>query len=476
MSHILVTGANGLIGSHLVRKLLELKKKENWEEEIVCLVRNTSDLSSLKGLDVKLVIGDIRYAETLEPAVRGASYIYHLAAELFPIDRKGFQDSIVLGTRNMLEAAVKYCGENLKRFLHVSSQAAAGPSKDTTPLTEADTPGPPVSWYAGAKLEAENIVKEFTDKIPITVVRPCSVYGERDQAMKQIFLAVNMRVHPLTGFKRRYTGMVYAKDLAEGFIAAAHSDKAVGETYFLCNPVNYSVKEVSEAIGRGIGKKRGLAIPVPLFLFRLGALVMELLHLFTRQKPIPTLDKVRDMSQVYWLCTPAKAKKDFGWEAKHTLEEGGKATVDFYLEEARTIKKMPLETKGLLWLKYFFFSVLVGIIIEYLASFGNVYKFTPGWFVIVAIFGLWGVLFGSFAMWTRTCNVIIQYIPGFLLLLGFELLNHYYLHLWKFTNDSLFGITDPIMRAVVLGIVSGFLIPIINAFMRGFYQRRLRLG
>ncbi|NIM18080.1 MAG: hypothetical protein GTO45_39400 [Candidatus Aminicenantes bacterium] len=110
------------------------------------------------------------------------------------------------------------------------------------------------------------------------------------------------------------------------------------------------------------------------------------------------------------------------------------------------------------------------MVIETLAAFGKVYMFTPWWLVFFVVVGLWGLIFGSLAMVTRTCHVAVQYIPGFLLLLGGELLNHFYLHLWRFYHDSLFGITDPVMRAVVLGIATGFLIPIINAIMKKSYQ------
>ena len=106
MAHILITGANGFIGSHLVRRLLELKKEQNWEEDILCMVRKTSDISSLKGLDIKLIIGDVREPETLVNAVKGAAYIYHLGAELFTISRQRFMDAIAKGTENMLNAAV----------------------------------------------------------------------------------------------------------------------------------------------------------------------------------------------------------------------------------------------------------------------------------------------------------------------------------------------------------------------------------
>jgi len=476
MSRILITGANGFIGSHLVRKLLELKEEHQWEEEIVCMVRSTSDISSLKGLDVKLIIGDLRDPESLIPAVKGAAYIYHLGAELFTISRKRYFESITVGTENLLKAAVQHARNSLKRFLFVSTQAAAGPATDKTPITEERTPPPPVSWYAETKLEAEKISKQYMSELPITIVRPCSVYGERDLVIYQIYQWVKMRIHGLTGFRKRYTGMVYVKDVVEGMIAAAQHKDSIGETYFLANPENYSVNQVNKTLAKAMGKPWGLTIPVPLFIFWIMALFAELFYLFLRNTPIPTRDKVHDISQVYWLCTPAKAGKHFGWEAKHSLLEGMKATCDYIKEEERLLKKMPLEPRGILWVKYFFLSLVFGAVIEALAAFGKLYYFKPWWIVLIIVPLFWGGIFATLCKVTRTCHCVVQFLVGFILLSGLEILNHSSPGLWAFYNDSLCGITDPVLRAVVLGIGTGILVIIINACMGQFYKRKLRLG
>lgn len=479
MAHILVTGANGLIGSHLVRRLLELKEKESWGEDILCMVRHTSDLSLLKrlneNLNVKFVIGDLRDPESLVQAVKGATYIYHLGAELFAISRKGFLDSITTGTENLLKAALTHAKNTLKRFLFVSSQAAAGPSPTDQPINEEHTPGPPVSWYAETKLKAEEIAKQYMKDLPITIVRPSSVYGPGDLALVSIFQMARMCIQTKTGLKKRYTGMVYAPDLVEGITAAAQSPNTIGETYFLANPKNYSVAEVSKTIRKAVGRPFGITIPVPIFLFRIAAIVMELLYIFFRREPIPSRDKVRDLTQANWLCTPEKAKKDFGWVAKTSLLEGAKATNDFMKAEEKRLNAMPGETKGILWLKYFLLSLTIGVIIEVLAWVGNVYLFTPWWLVFVVLLILWGLIFGWFAMITRRCIILIQYIPGFILLFGGELLNNYYLNAWTFEQGPM-GNMSPVVRALVLGIISGFLIPIINGIMKEFYKLKLRLG
>jgi hypothetical protein len=144
--------------------------------------------------------------------------------------------------------------------------------------------------------------------------------------------------------------------------------------------------------------------------------------------------------------------------------------------EEKQLKDMPLESKGILWLKYFLLSLSLGVIIEVLAWFGKFYVFHPWWLVFLVILILWGLIFGSMAMGTRRLGFLAQYIPGFILLFGCELLNHHYLHGWSFFKDGPLGNPDPLVRALILGILTGFLIPIINVIMKQFYKIKLRLG
>ena len=270
--------------------------------------------------------------------------------------------------------------------------------------------------------------------------------------------------------------MIYAPDLVEGIIAAAQHPDTRGKTYFLANPENYTVLEVFKTIGKAVGKPFGITLPVPIFVFRSAALLTEWRSRFSRQKPIPTRDKVRDLSQVNWLCSAKKAKDDFGWQAKTSLLDGAKTTNDHYLAEAEKLEQMPDESKGTLRIWYFSLSLGIGILIELLAAFGKVYFFNYWWLTVGVIVVFWGFIFGWLAMLTRKSKPLIQYLPGFILLLGCELLNHYYLHGWTFPNNSLYGITNPVVRAFILGIGAGFLIPLINTLVKQLYQRKLRLG
>ncbi len=478
MAHILVTGANGLVGSHLVRKLLDLKKEKGWQEDILCMVRPTSNLASLKGLDVKLILGDVREPESLVPAVKGATYIYHLGAVLYGTSRKQFLETNAVGTENLLKAAAAHAKDTLKRFLLASSLAAAGPADGPDPITEEREFGPPVSWYAESKQMAETHAGQYGQEIPVTIIRPSGVYGPRDPAYASAFRAARMRFHPLPGFKKRYSGIIFAPDLVEGIVAAALSPNSAGETYFLTNPQNNSAGELMNTLGEAVGKKFHISLPIPIFFMKFAAMMMELFYHLTRRIANPTRDKTRDISQVYWLCSPQKAKDQLGWEAKHTLLEGAKITHRYMLEQEKKNKAMACESKGILFLKYCSVGVLIGAFIEIMAEFGKIYQFNPWYFAFAAVFVMWGVLFGLIAMVTRKLPVIWQAIPGFLFLFGAELLNHYYLHQWSFYPNDIFGLSQltPLWRAAWLGIATAFILPLYNVIQRKLFEYKSRVG
>src|SRR5947209_1386964 len=126
---VLITGATGFIGSHLA----ELLHSKGYE--LRCLVRKTSDLKWIKHLPIEYVYGDLFAQEILRSAVQDVDYIYHVAGLTKAKSRAEYFQGNHIATKNLLEAALTGKG-NLKRFVHVSTQAAVGPSANGVPVDE----------------------------------------------------------------------------------------------------------------------------------------------------------------------------------------------------------------------------------------------------------------------------------------------------------------------------------------------------
>ena len=126
----LVTGGTGFVGSHLVDQLLEK------EYSIRCLIRRSSDTKWLKDKPIEFVYGDLFDENALREAVNGVEYIYHAAGVTKAKTPEEYYRGNTIGTKNILEAT-RLHNPTLKRFVHVSSGAAIGPSSSKTPITEA---------------------------------------------------------------------------------------------------------------------------------------------------------------------------------------------------------------------------------------------------------------------------------------------------------------------------------------------------
>jgi len=320
----LVTGATGFIGSHLVELLLSRA------HTVRVLLRKTSSLEWLKGLPIELFYGDLFDMEAMQKAVSGVDYVYHSAGLTKAKTPEEYYRANQEGTRNLLNSALAQA-PRIRRFVHVSSQAAAGPSPTSAPITE-DFPANPLTTYGKSKLKAEQEVLEVSSRIPVTICRPPAVYGPRDKDIFEFFNTYKRGLQPIVGFSEKYVSLVHVTDLVRGFVLAGESEKARGQTYFISSERAYGWKEVGEvtraAMGRGAIRVR---IPEPL-VYVISAFA-EIGAKFSPKPALINLEKARDMVQDYWTCDSSKATRDFGYRQEISLVDGIRGTVEWYREQ-----------------------------------------------------------------------------------------------------------------------------------------------
>ncbi|MFQ5896360.1 MAG: NAD-dependent epimerase/dehydratase family protein, partial [Nitrospinota bacterium] len=172
----LVTGANGLVGSHVVRLLVQEGR------EVRALVRASADLRSLEGVCCERVVGDVLDGASLRRALAGCRWVYHVAAvnRLTAGDGETIRRTALEGTRNVLRAAAE---TGVERVVYTSSIVTAGRASDPGHLlTEEDFTDHTLTPYVQGKVEAEAWAREFfrESSFPLVIVNPCLVLGPGD--------------------------------------------------------------------------------------------------------------------------------------------------------------------------------------------------------------------------------------------------------------------------------------------------------
>ncbi len=333
---VLVTGATGFVGSHVADDLLA------GGHEVRCLVRPTSNLRWLEGKNVERAFGDVRDAMSLGPAVRGCDAVVHVAGVTSALSSEDYMEANARGTERLIEAA---CGaaaggngtgggsaRPIRRFVYVSSIAAAGPADSPTdPISEEREPRP-VSSYGRSKLEGERACLARRERVPVSIVRPTIVYGPRDEAMLDLFKTIRrFRFRPvLTGSDRRLT-LVHVRDVARLIRLALEKDHPSGDTFFVSDGNAYSYDDLAGGIARAVGRPRTLRLPLPIALFGIAAAIATGIQKITRRPAVFSLDKLKEMRPRSWLCTPARARRVLAFEPEVTrLDDGLRETAEAY--------------------------------------------------------------------------------------------------------------------------------------------------
>jgi dihydroflavonol-4-reductase len=315
MSKVLLTGATGFIGHHLV----DLLKSEGFD--VRCLVRKTSNISNLVG-KVEFVYGEVTSPESLEEAVKSVDYVVHLAGVVKALNPEGYYRVNTQGTINLFNAILK-SNPNIKRFVFISSQAASKPSE--VPIKE-NEPSAPVTSYGKSKLEAEKFLNQNSDKLPITIIRPSAVYGPGDKEFLPVYKMISKGIEILVKGGRTKISFVYVKDLVKSIYLAMLSEKTVGKTYFSCHPEVIELIDFYKAIEEALGKKFVLRIKVPVPVMYFAAMVNTGIAKLLRTPAMFNFEKVNELTNS-WVASPEEIIKDTSMKYEYDIKAGVRETI-----------------------------------------------------------------------------------------------------------------------------------------------------
>ncbi len=330
MKHVLVTGATGFIGQHLVRALKENKLGIN------ALVRDPDKARRLLGDGVNLIKGDIFDTGRLAEAVRDVDTVFHLVSKTHDFSSPaGIADNYyrinVMGTRNLLEAC--RTGQ-LKQFVYFSSVKAMV-EKIPYMIDEQFAPRPSTA-YGKTKLEAEQMVRCFADRhrFAASILRLPLVYGPGNKGnILAMIKAIDSGRFFLIGDGSNKRSMVFVANVVDAAIAAASIHRPSCRIYIVTDGVDYTLKEIHETVARELGRKTK-RISIPSSLAKIGARAGDIGHRLTG-KPFPFNTDMLEKLTSSLTFSSDFIFKDIGFRSKFTWSNTVAETIRWYKHKMR---------------------------------------------------------------------------------------------------------------------------------------------
>ncbi|MDR0401707.1 MAG: NAD(P)-dependent oxidoreductase, partial [Endomicrobium sp.] len=277
MLKILVTGANGFVGSHIVDELYKNK------HHILCPLRKTANLKWISNLPVNFIYGDLNDDSFLKKIIVNIDIIVHCAGSVRAITKNEYFSVNVGITKKICETILKMNYHKLKKIIFISSQAAMGPSISFNSIRKATDIESPISDYGLSKLLAEHeIKKKLYGKIPYTILRPAAIYGPRDSDIFIFFKLINKHLKLVT-FTKKMLQLVYVKDVVNSVDDCIQNKKTDNNCYYIANSAMYSWGDVGRIISTSVNLKT-IPIVIPDFVFKFIGMTSEFLSLFTKKK------------------------------------------------------------------------------------------------------------------------------------------------------------------------------------------------
>jgi nucleoside-diphosphate-sugar epimerase len=309
--NILVTGATGFVGGHLVDRLLA------GGDRVTALIRSPARARRLADLGVTLVPGDLGDHAALRRACDGQDAVCHVAALTGAVDEAEFLAANRDGTANVVAAAAESAPK--ARLVYVSSMAAGGPARRGLPRTP-DLPDRPVTMYGRSKLAGEAAVRAAAS--PWVILRPPTVYGPRDREnLLVLFRAARRGIVPVFGDGTMEVSAIHVVDLADAIARAAGAPGVTSQVFYVNHPEVATTRDLVTLIGEAEGRRvRIVGIPEGIARAAL-TLIGGAASLF-RFKTILRADKANEFYQEAWTADPAPFIRAAGWTPAFALREG----------------------------------------------------------------------------------------------------------------------------------------------------------
>ena len=302
-----LTGATGFLGSHIARVLADQGA------QLRLLVRATSDLRNIAGLDTERVLGDLRDPGPIEKALSGCEAMFHVAADyrLWVRDPDEMYRSNVEGTRALLEAARR---QGVRRVVHTSSVATMGFTSNGTladensPVSLADM----IGHYKRSKFMAEQVAMEAARSgIDVVVVNPTTPIGERDiKPTPTGRIVVDFLKRKFPAYVETGLNLVDATECARGHVRALEKGRT-GERYILGGE-NLTLKQILDRLATITGLPSPKVKLPYVFALAAGAVDETVTGRILGREPRATIDAVR-MGHKMMFVSSAKAERELGW-------------------------------------------------------------------------------------------------------------------------------------------------------------------
>ena len=320
---VLVTGATGFVGSHVLDTLHARAIPS------AILFRPTSDTRFIRRhLDsIERRTGSVLEPASLVRALEGITHIIHCAGCTKASRYSEYYEVNQGGTRNLVDAANRH-SPSLQGLVHISSLAVTGPATPTNPARE-DSPLQLISEYGKSKLAAEREVRDHC-RVPYTTLRPPAVYGPRDAGFLPIYRAVKNHLLPKTS-DRQSLSLVFARDLAESIIACL-GRRSASQTYFTASREIVTAGTIADEICKQM-KVWTIPCPLPAAVLWLVCLTQEIFSRATGKASLLNLQKFAELRAPGWVCDPSRLEQEVGFKCSTLLGVGIAETLAWYRQE-----------------------------------------------------------------------------------------------------------------------------------------------